>query len=87
MSCTMPARRSSISTEADCPDPNVWFEPEFAVLLNEFKHDVAAYMKPLKHTKVRTLADLIAFDIEHCEEEMRYFGRNCSKRPRRRPVI
>ena len=59
---------------SDCPDPNVWFEPEFAVLLNEFKHDVAAYMKPLKHTKVRTLADLITFDIEHCEEEMRYFG-------------
>ena len=59
---------------SDCPDPNVWFDPEFAVLLNEFKHDVAAYMKPLRHTKMRTLADLIAFDIEHCEEEMRYFG-------------
>ena len=59
---------------SDCPDPNVWFEPEFAVLLNEFKHDVAAYMKPLKHTKVRTLADLIEFNIDHCADEMRYFG-------------
>ena len=59
---------------SDCPDPNVWFEPEFAVLLNEFKHDVAAYMKRLKHTKVRTLADLIEFDIDHCADEMRYFG-------------
>jgi amidase len=59
---------------AKCPDPNVWFEPEFAVLLNEFKHDVAAYMKPLRHTSMRTLADLIEFNIEHCAEEMRYFG-------------
>ena len=58
----------------DCPDPNVWFESEFAVLLNEFKHDVAAYMKPLRHTKMRTLADLIEFNIDHCADEMRYFG-------------
>ena len=59
---------------SDCPDPNVWFEPEFAVLLNEFKHDVTAYMKPLRHTKMRTLADLIEFNIDHCADEMRYFG-------------
>ena len=59
---------------ADCPDPNSWFEPEFLVLLTEFKHDVAAYMRPLRHTKMRTLADLIEFNIEHCEQEMRYFG-------------
>jgi amidase len=59
---------------ADCPDPNAWFEPEFTVLLTEFKHDVAAYMKGLRRTEMRTLADLIQFNIEHCDEEMRYFG-------------
>jgi amidase len=59
---------------AQCPDPNTWFDPEFTVLLTEFKHDVAAYMKPLRHTTMRTLADLIEFNIEHCPEEMRYFG-------------
>jgi amidase len=59
---------------AECPDPNAWFDPEFTVLLNEFKHDVAAYMKPLRHTTMRTLADLIEFNIENCPEEMRYFG-------------
>ena len=32
----------------DCPDPNDWFDPEFTVLLNEFKHDVAAYMSTLR---------------------------------------
>jgi amidase len=59
---------------AVCPDPNTWFDPEFAVLLNEFKHDVAAYLKPLRRTTMRTLADLIEFNIEHCPEEMQYFG-------------
>ncbi len=59
---------------ADCPDPNTWFEAEFTVLLNEFKHDVAAYLSTLRHTSMRTLADLIEFNIDHCPEEMRYFG-------------
>ena len=58
----------------DCPDPNAWFDPEFTVLLNEFKHDVAAYMSTLRHTRMRTLADLIQFNIDHCPQEMRYFG-------------
>ena len=58
----------------DCPDPNAWFDPEFTVLLNEFKHDVAAYMSTLRHTSMRTLADLIQFNIDHCPQEMRYFG-------------
>jgi amidase len=58
----------------DCPDPNDWFDPEFTVLLNEFKHDVAAYMSTLSHTRMRTLADLIQFNIDHCPQEMRHFG-------------
>ena len=58
----------------ECPDPNDWFDAEFTVLLNEFKHDVAAYMSTLRHTGMRTLADLIQFNIDHCPQEMRYFG-------------
>ncbi len=58
----------------DCPDPNDWFEPEFNVLLNEFKHDIAAYLSTLGHTQMRTLADLIEFNRQHCDQEMRYFG-------------
>jgi amidase len=58
----------------ECPDPNAWFEPEFTVLLNEFKYDVAAYLGTLGHTRMRTLADLIQFNIDHCPEEMQYFG-------------
>jgi amidase len=59
---------------AECPDPNSWFDPEFTVLLNEFKHDVAEYLRHLRHTSMRTLADLIQFNIDHCEQEMTYFG-------------
>ena len=59
---------------AECPDPNSWFDPEFTVLLNEFKHDIAAYLKPVRRTEMETLADLIEFNIEHCPEEMTYFG-------------
>ena len=58
----------------DCPNPNDWFDAEFNVLLNEFKGDVAAYMSTLRKTEVRTLADLIQFNRDHCDQEMRYFG-------------
>ena len=44
------------------------------MLLYEFKVDVAAYLSTLRHTSMRTLADLIAFNVAHCTEEMKYFG-------------
>jgi amidase len=60
--------------DTDTGDPNVYFNDEFLVLLTEFKVQVADYMAALSHTSVRTLADLIAFNIANCEQEMRYFG-------------
>jgi amidase len=43
-----------------------------------FKGDIAAYLSTLRHTRretrMRTLADLIAFNNAHCEEEMEFFG-------------
>ena len=47
---------------------------EFTVLLYEFKVQIAQYLAGLSNTTMHTLADLIAFDIAHCEEEMKYFG-------------
>ena len=55
-------------------DGRVPFDDEFTVLLFEFKVQVAEYLKHLRHTKQRTLADLIAFNLANCEEEMRFFG-------------
>ena len=49
-------------------------EAELTVLFTEFKVDLAAYLAGLRHTSMRTLADLIAFNDEHCDEELRFFG-------------
>jgi amidase len=50
-------------------------EPEFEVLLFEFKADLNAYLANLSpNVKTRTLADLIKFNEEHRAEEMPYFG-------------
>lgn len=58
----------------DPGDPFDWFDAEFTVLLNEFKGDIAKYLSGLTHTKMRSLSDLIDFNIEHCADEMRFFG-------------
>ena len=50
------------------------FDDEFTVLLFEFKVQVASYLAGLRHTDLRTLADLIAFNLQACDQEMKYFG-------------
>ena len=47
---------------------------EFTVLLYDFKHDVNAYLANRRGLKVKTLADLIAFNQAHAAEEMPWFG-------------
>src|SRR5213594_2362056 len=47
---------------------------EFTALLYEFRAQIADYLQTLTHTKMRTLADLIAFDDAHCVQEMPYYG-------------
>jgi amidase len=51
-----------------------FYNDETLVLLYEFKGQIAQYLSGLHHTSMRTLADLIAFDIAHCRAEMKYFG-------------
>ncbi|MBA2743914.1 MAG: hypothetical protein H0U43_06335 [Chthoniobacterales bacterium] len=51
-----------------------FYNDEYLVLLVEFKKQIAEYLSTLKNTTMRTLADLIAFNREHCAEEMEYFG-------------
>jgi amidase len=64
--------------DADTGDPFVddfkFYNDELTVLLYEFKGQIAQYLAGLQHTSMRTLADLIAFNLAHCEEEMKYFG-------------
>lgn len=60
--------------DTDTGDPFAYFDAEFTVLLVEFKAQIAQYLASLGHTSLRTLADLIAFDLAHCPAEMKYFG-------------
>lgn len=65
-------------TSVDPTEPDatgrIPFDDELTVLLFEFKVQVAEYMAPLSHTKMRTLADLIEFNLDKCDKELRFFG-------------
>jgi amidase len=65
---------ATIVDPVDTGDPFAWNDAEFTVLLFEFKHDIEAYLSGLRHTSIRTLGDLIQFNIDHCEQEMKFFG-------------
>src|SRR5581483_9580046 len=47
---------------------------EETVLLFELKADLNAYLADLESSPVRTLAEIIAFNEAHAEEELLYFG-------------
>ena len=42
------------------------WDAEFTVLLFEFKVQIAEYLATVKGTELRTLADLIQFNLDHC---------------------
>jgi amidase len=65
---------ATVVDPADIPNVNDVFDPEFTVLLFEFKADIAAYLSELSNTSMRTLADLIAFNDAHADQELRWFG-------------
>ena len=64
------------SVDPTLPDASgrIPFDDELTVLLFEFKVQIAEYMAPLRHTDMRTLADLIQFNLDHCDQELRFFG-------------
>jgi len=49
-------------------------DPESTVLQYDFKHDINAYLATRTGLRVKTLADLIAFNQAHADEEMPWFG-------------
>jgi amidase len=62
--------------DTDTGDVFTYTDDEFTALLFEFKAQIAQYLATLKHTNMRTLADLIAFDISHCPAELVYYGQD-----------
>jgi amidase len=58
----------------DTGDVFAYTDDEFVALLYEFRAQIADYLATLSHTQMRTLADLIAFNIAHCPQELVYYG-------------
>jgi amidase len=65
---------ATVVDPTDIPNVADSFDPEFTVLLFEFKADIAAYLSELRNTSMRTLADLIAFNEANADRELRWFG-------------
>lgn len=51
-----------------------WGKLEWQVLITEFKVDLNNYLKTRKGLKVKTLADLIEFNIKNTNTELKWFG-------------
>ena len=71
----MKRRGAEVVDPADVPGIKELGDPEFEVLLFEFKAGLEAYFASLgPKARVKTLAELIAFDEQNREREMPYFG-------------
>ncbi|MCU1362057.1 MAG: amidase [Ilumatobacteraceae bacterium] len=64
------------SVDPSAADGNGRFplDDEFSALLWEFKVQIAEYLATLHHSSIHTLADLIEFNIEHCADELKWYG-------------
>ncbi len=51
-------------------------EDEFTVLLHEFKSDINRYLSGLATSEVRSLKEVIAFNDEHKQKELKFFGQD-----------
>lgn len=72
---------AEIVDPADIPHADELEDPELEVFLYEFKTDLEAYLEGLGPSQpYRTLADLIAFNTEHADDEMPFFGQELFER-------
>jgi amidase len=62
--------------DTDTGDVFAYTNDESTALLYEFRAQIADYLATLTHTNMQTLADLIAFNIAHCQQEMPYYGQD-----------
>jgi len=60
----------------DVPHATELEEPEWEVLLYEFKAGIETYLGALEGDAPRSLADLVAFNEVHRDEELRFFGQD-----------
>jgi amidase len=65
---------ATIIDPADIPHIGDFNDPEFDVLLYEFKADLNAYLAGRRNASLASISDLIAFNEEHKAREMPYFA-------------
>ena len=65
--------------DTDTGDYLAYSGDEFRALGFEFKVQIAEYLADLTHTNMRTLADLMAFNIAHCPAEFVFYGQELSE--------
>jgi amidase len=64
----------------ELPNLEATGDPEYEVLLYEFKADLEAYFASRPGAAVRTLDDLIAFNAKNADKEMPFFGQEILER-------
>src|SRR5499427_4123323 len=62
--------------DTDTGDVFAYNGDELTALLYEFRAQIADYLATLTHTTMHTLADLIAFNSAHCNQEMPYYDQD-----------
>ncbi|MGF6495109.1 amidase [Luteibacter sp. 621] len=68
------AQGATVVDNVEIPHLKELSEHELDVMLYEFKHDIAAYLATRPNQPMKTLADLIAFNEAHKDQEMPWFG-------------
>ena len=72
---------AEIVDPADIPHTDELEDPELEVFLYEFRADLEAYLAALAPAQpYRTLAQLVAFNAEHADVEMPFFGQELFER-------
>lgn len=69
------AAQGAILVDVEVPNTDKYNETETAVLLHEFRPDLEAWLAAYApHAPVKTMADIIAFNLKHAQQEMPHFG-------------
>lgn len=73
---------AEIVTATDIPTADALNEKpgEFDRLAHDFRRDLNAYLAERNDPYIRSLADVIAFNNAHADEELRYFGQSILER-------
>lgn len=72
----MAALGATLIDSVSINDPLTFYADEYTVMQWEFKVGIERYLSRLGNTRMRTLADLIAFNNSHCAAEMAYYGQD-----------